>query len=581
MPLAVDVEQLPSDRLQILSTFLEQVRPDADERNMMLIDAYRRTVDDLHRIEEDAVERNVWTNFDNYAEMFAKQVQKSNMKPFISLAKELDKIEGRGSGVYVRNVSQLLQDVSYVEQKVIKGNSLATDGCGEAEMYSDTFTADAQASGNRTSLLIPAKSMHEDIIALMDAFLRQRVFGAVEKEQEKEEKEKEEKEKDQKKKGKEKDKKKKTSTKTQDDTLLRRLQRAQDMMDGCGVTTNILRIWELWSKGSDPVVRSVKMQSDIKADIDPLDLLEHLLDKGNHKVQRNVYDLLRKRSYPTCFVVVREELQRFCERLKAHRQHYDSRMADVLDVNRSVAMRLLHHSNKDDYNQMGDLLRFLQLLCEGHCSFMQRYLRHQKGKLFTVNVIKETCLFMRVWFDNVVPFSGCMKIGVQALQALAEFCQGPCEENQLCLVQNGMVQIATRIVAWRMWGGPFPEVAEISNKVDWTLRTSQEAVTMLLSLTEGIHAASELPQLLMHSLMTGQVPGVALTRHGQRWLPEPMEVFFQQMNEAWVVGNINAIEALKMRKYTASQAKLAGQQTAATITPEAADAGDDDTDDDD
>uniref|UniRef100_A0A3Q3K423 Ryanodine receptor 2b (cardiac) n=1 Tax=Monopterus albus TaxID=43700 RepID=A0A3Q3K423_MONAL len=101
-----------------------------------------------------------------------------------------------------------------------------------------------------------------------------------------------------------------------------------------------------------------------------------------------------------------------------------------------------------------DLFRFLQLLCEGHNSDFQNYLRTQTGNNTTVNIIISTVDYLlRVqesisdfyWYysgKDVIDihgqcnFSKAIKVAKQVFNTLTEYIQGPCTGNQQSLAHS-------------------------------------------------------------------------------------------------------------------------------------------------
>ncbi|XP_051816036.1 ryanodine receptor 2 [Acanthochromis polyacanthus] len=101
-----------------------------------------------------------------------------------------------------------------------------------------------------------------------------------------------------------------------------------------------------------------------------------------------------------------------------------------------------------------DLFRFLQLLCEGHNSDFQNYLRTQTGNNTTVNIIISTVDYLlRVqesisdfyWYysgKDVIDeqgqhnFSKAIEVAKQVFNTLTEYIQGPCTGNQQSLAHS-------------------------------------------------------------------------------------------------------------------------------------------------
>ncbi|XP_034536962.1 ryanodine receptor 2 [Notolabrus celidotus] len=107
-----------------------------------------------------------------------------------------------------------------------------------------------------------------------------------------------------------------------------------------------------------------------------------------------------------------------------------------------------------DKNITCDLFRFLQLLCEGHNSDFQNYLRTQTGNNTTVNIIISTVDYLlRVqesisdfyWYysgKDVIDehgqqnFSKAIEVAKQVFNTLTEYIQGPCTGNQQSLAHS-------------------------------------------------------------------------------------------------------------------------------------------------
>ncbi|EPQ17120.1 Ryanodine receptor 2 [Myotis brandtii] len=124
-----------------------------------------------------------------------------------------------------------------------------------------------------------------------------------------------------------------------------------------------------------------------------------------------------------------------------------------------------------------DLFRFLQLLCEGHNSDFQNYLRTQTGNNTTVNIIISTVDYLlRVqesisdfyWYysgKDVIDeqgqrnFSKAIQVAKQVFNTLTEYIQGPCTGNQQSLAHSrlwdavvGFLHVQPHARMWRGTG---------------------------------------------------------------------------------------------------------------------------------
>ena len=94
---------------------------------------------------------------------------------------------------------------------------------------------------------------------------------------------------------------------------------------------------------------------------------------------------------------------------------------------------------------MKTVLRYLQLLCENHDIQMQKLLRTQKP-----NMVKETIQFLEAICGGTTAGLGLVsayinrdneELLIQCLETLTEYCQGPCNENQVSIADTGYKNI--------------------------------------------------------------------------------------------------------------------------------------------
>nr|XP_043902413.1 ryanodine receptor 2-like [Solea senegalensis] len=174
-----------------------------------------------------------------------------------------------------------------------------------------------------------------------------------------------------------------------------------------------------------------------------------LLNGGNPTVQQKMLDYLGQKR-DVGFFQSMAGLMRSCS---------------VLDLNaferqnkaEGLGMAMDEHSGDKvmpDKEITCDLFRFLQLLCEGHNSDFQNYLRTQSGNNTTVNIIISTVDYLlRVqesisdfyWYysgKDVIDehgqhnFSKAIEVSKQVFNTLTEYIQGPCTGNQQSLAHS-------------------------------------------------------------------------------------------------------------------------------------------------
>uniref|UniRef100_A0A8C0EZ38 Ryanodine receptor 2 n=1 Tax=Bubo bubo TaxID=30461 RepID=A0A8C0EZ38_BUBBB len=158
-----------------------------------------------------------------------------------------------------------------------------------------------------------------------------------------------------------------------------------------------------------------------------------------------------------------------------------------------------------------DLFRFLQLLCEGHNSDFQNYLRTQTGNNTTVNIIISTVDYLlRVqesisdfyWYysgKDVIDeqgqrnFSKAIQVAKQVFNTLTEYIQGPCTGNQQSLAHSrlwdAVVGFLHVFAHMQMKLSQFPEhFWRDSSQIELLkelMDLQKDMVVMLLSMLEG------------------------------------------------------------------------------------------------
>jgi hypothetical protein len=90
-----------------------------------------------------------------------------------------------------------------------------------------------------------------------------------------------------------------------------------------------------------------------------------------------------------------------------------------------------------NYNLLINLLRFIQLLCEGHYNDMQNYVREQSidGIVHTKSFDFVNCISNMLGPYIKFMHKDNMKLGFRLIDTLTEIVQGPCRENQRVLSQ--------------------------------------------------------------------------------------------------------------------------------------------------
>ncbi|KAL7383245.1 hypothetical protein ABVT39_007231, partial [Epinephelus coioides] len=174
-----------------------------------------------------------------------------------------------------------------------------------------------------------------------------------------------------------------------------------------------------------------------------------VLNGGNATVQQKMLDYLREKQ-DVGFFQSMAGLMRSCSVLDLNafeRQNKAEGLGMAMDESSGEKVM-------PDKDITCDLFRFLQLLCEGHNSDFQSYLRTQTGNNTTVNIIITTVDYLlRVqesisdfyWYysgKDVIDahgqqnFSKAIEVAKQVFNTLTEYIQGPCAGNQQSLAHS-------------------------------------------------------------------------------------------------------------------------------------------------
>uniref|UniRef100_A0A8C4LB56 Ryanodine receptor 2 n=1 Tax=Equus asinus asinus TaxID=83772 RepID=A0A8C4LB56_EQUAS len=143
-----------------------------------------------------------------------------------------------------------------------------------------------------------------------------------------------------------------------------------------------------------------------------------------------------------------------------------------------------------------DLFRFLQLLCEGHNSDFQNYLRTQTGNNTTVNIIISTeSISDFYWYysgKDVIDeqgqrnFSKAIQVAKQVFNTLTEYIQGPCTGNQQSLAHSRLWDAVVGFL--HVFAHMQMKLSQDSSQIELLkelMDLQKDMVVMLLSMLEG------------------------------------------------------------------------------------------------
>uniref|UniRef100_A0A8C5BDS4 Inositol 1,4,5-trisphosphate receptor n=1 Tax=Gadus morhua TaxID=8049 RepID=A0A8C5BDS4_GADMO len=150
---------------------------------------------------------------------------------------------------------------------------------------------------------------------------------------------------------------------------------------------------------------------------------------------------------------------------------------------------------------MKPILRFLQLLCENHNHDLQNFLRCQNNKT-NYNLVCETLQFLDIMCGSTTGGLGLLGLYInesnvhlitQSLETLTEYCQGPCQENQTCIVTNECngIDIITALI--------LNDISPLCRyRMDMVLELKDNASKLLLALMESRHDSENAERILFN-----------------------------------------------------------------------------------
>uniref|UniRef100_A0A671MXC6 Ryanodine receptor 2-like n=1 Tax=Sinocyclocheilus anshuiensis TaxID=1608454 RepID=A0A671MXC6_9TELE len=218
-----------------------------------------------------------------------------------------------------------------------------------------------------------------------------------------------------------------------------------------------------------------------------------ILNGGNTSVQQKMLDYLRQKRDVGFFHSLVGLMQ----------------SCSVLDLNafeRQIKAESLGVGDRvmADEQLTCDLFRFLQLLCEGHNTDFQNYLRTQTGNNTTVNIIISTVDYLlRVqesisdfyWYysgKDVIDergqhnFSKAISVAKQVFNTLTEYIQGPCTGNQQSLAHSRLWDAVVGFL--HVFAHMQMKLSQDSSQIELLkalMDLQKDMVVMLLSMLEG------------------------------------------------------------------------------------------------
>ncbi|XP_008065020.1 inositol 1,4,5-trisphosphate receptor type 3 [Carlito syrichta] len=259
-----------------------------------------------------------------------------------------------------------------------------------------------------------------------------------------------------------------------------------------------------------------------------------LLDGGNTEIQKSFYNLMTSdKKSERFFKVLHDRMKRAQQETKSTvavnmnnlggQPREDREPADPTAKGRVASFSLPSSSSRYSLgpslrrghevgervqsNEMGisvlimqPILRFLQLLCENHNRDLQNFLRCQNNKT-NYNLVCETLQFLDIMCGSTTGGLGLLglyinedNVGlvIQTLETLTEYCQGPCHENQTCIVthESNGIDIITALV--------LNDISPLCKyRMDLVLQLKDNASKLLLALMESRHDSENAERILI------------------------------------------------------------------------------------
>ncbi|XP_051043111.1 inositol 1,4,5-trisphosphate receptor type 3 isoform X2 [Phodopus roborovskii] len=258
-----------------------------------------------------------------------------------------------------------------------------------------------------------------------------------------------------------------------------------------------------------------------------------LLDGGNTEIQKSFYNLMTSdKKSERFFRVLHDRMKRAQQETKStvavnmsdlgSQPHEDREPAGPTTKGRVASFSMpsssryslgpsLHRGHemgeRVQSNEMGTsvlimrpILRFLQLLCENHNRDLQNFLRCQNNKT-NYNLVCETLQFLDIMCGSTTGGLGLLglyinednvSLVIQTLETLTEYCQGPCHENQTCIVthESNGIDIITALI--------LNDISPLCKyRMDLVLQLKDNASKLLLALMESRHDSENAERILI------------------------------------------------------------------------------------
>uniref|UniRef100_A0A8C2JX19 Inositol 1,4,5-trisphosphate receptor n=1 Tax=Cyprinus carpio TaxID=7962 RepID=A0A8C2JX19_CYPCA len=244
-----------------------------------------------------------------------------------------------------------------------------------------------------------------------------------------------------------------------------------------------------------------------------------LLEGGNTEIQNSFYKLMMGDSKSEKFFKVLNDRMKNAQQdvkstISVNVGEMTNKAKDEKDLDTDIVKGKGQHYSPPQPEQqeldtemgpsvtiMKPILRFLQLLCENHNHDLQNFLRCQSNKT-NYNLVCETLQFLDIMCGSTTGGLGLLGLYInennvelitQTLETLTEYCQGPCQENQTCIVShecNG-IDIITALI--------LNDISPLCRyRMELVLQLKDNASKLLLALMESRHDSENAERILFN-----------------------------------------------------------------------------------
>ncbi|EGR30411.1 MIR domain protein [Ichthyophthirius multifiliis] len=159
-----------------------------------------------------------------------------------------------------------------------------------------------------------------------------------------------------------------------------------------------------------------------------------LLYDGNKEVQKSIFNYFMNFTqsevfFKTIHKYINDEIQKI--------------KREKTNTNNSQEITIFNFQKKDDV--ILTILRFLQLLAEGHYLDLQKYMRLQTQNYHNYDLLEAIIGLLNAYFFKKQ--EKYIKNMTQCFDTLTEYIQGPCKENQMALIQDNFLDLASSLLS--------------------------------------------------------------------------------------------------------------------------------------